>query len=71
MAKKTKRYTIYRILASGRQMVSVRSGSLGEMRDYCNSHYARRRTGGRVHWEDGRDNRYVIHSYRPIFVPKR
>ena len=66
-----KRYTIYKINARGTRMTAVRSGKLGELRDYCNKRYQKRRSKGRVYWMDGFDSKYTIHSYRPIFVPNR
>lgn len=66
-----KRYTIYRINAAGTHMTSIKAGSLSEMRDHCDRHYSKRKSKGRVYWSDKAGNRYMIHSYRPIFVPSK
>jgi len=63
-------YNIFKISAGGRKMTMGREGSIAGLRGYCDKHYIKHTTrNGKVFWEDKKGNRYVISSYRPIFIP--
>ena len=64
-------YTIYKINASGTQMIPWRSGRLSELREYCNQRYSKNKSKGRVYWLDSFYNKYTIHNYKPIFIPNK